>query len=146
MCHTCEPDRAMATVPAQRKVEGPPRGSCGECGCRIFLVGAALKDSLCKPCRTRQPQRQRNGPHSAKQLERQPAPAAGPARPIGDAGPGTGTRRCSMIMTQLRPAGRSRASVVQGKTPTSRWEMQVQGLPGAPFKGPFLARGRAPLR
>lgn len=39
--------------------------------------------------------------------------------------------RCSMIMMQLRPSGRNRASVVQGKTSTSRWEMQVQGLPGA---------------
>ncbi len=54
-------------------------------------------------------------------------------------------RRCSMIMTSLRPTGRSRASVVQGKTPTSRWEMQVQGLPGAPPRalplreGPFCA-------
>ncbi len=28
-------------------------------------------------------------------------------------------------------SGRKRASVVQGKTSTSRWEMQVQGLPGA---------------
>jgi len=37
-----------------------------------------------------------------------------------------------MIMMQLRRTTRSHASVVQGKTPTSRWEMQVQGLPGAP--------------
>ncbi|BCK72709.1 hypothetical protein Srufu_066620 [Streptomyces libani subsp. rufus] len=99
MCNTCEPDRAMATVPAQRKVEDPPRGSCGECGCRIFLVGPALEDSLCKPCRTRQPQRQRNGPHSAKQLERQPAPvsaeshaAVSRCRPVPSRpGPGAGT-------------------------------------------------------
>ncbi|WP_262371322.1 hypothetical protein [Streptomyces sp. WAC01526] len=52
MCGECEPDGAAATVPAQREVEGPPRGSCDECGCRIFLVGPALEDGLCKPCRT----------------------------------------------------------------------------------------------
>lgn len=52
VCSECESDHAAAAVPAQREVEGPPRGSCGECGCRIFLVGAALKDGLCKPCRT----------------------------------------------------------------------------------------------
>ncbi len=46
-----EPDHAAVTVPAQREVEGPPRGSCGECRCRIFLVGPALDDGLCKPCR-----------------------------------------------------------------------------------------------
>ncbi|MFJ9472458.1 hypothetical protein ACIRPV_33275 [Streptomyces caniferus] len=51
-CDECEPGGAAATVPAQREVEGPPRGSCGECGCRIFLVGPALEDGLCKPCRT----------------------------------------------------------------------------------------------
>ncbi|TSB20865.1 hypothetical protein FNJ62_20295 [Streptomyces benahoarensis] len=36
-------------------------------------------------------------------------------------------------MVQLRPRERrvERASVVQGKMPTNRWEMQVQGLPGA---------------
>lgn len=30
----------------------PRRGTCGDCGCRILLVGGALKDGLCKPCRT----------------------------------------------------------------------------------------------
>ncbi|RPK55899.1 hypothetical protein [Streptomyces sp. ADI95-17] len=52
----CEPQRAIggggAALPAPRELEGPPRGSCGECGCRIFLTGPALKDGLCKPCRT----------------------------------------------------------------------------------------------
>ncbi|MFE6738612.1 alpha/beta fold hydrolase [Streptomyces tubercidicus] len=46
---------------------------------------------------------------------------------------------------QLRPTGRNRASVVQGKTSTSRWEMQVQGLPGALPRGPSSYRGRAPF-
>jgi len=53
-------------------------------------------------------------------------------------------RRCSMIMMQLRPSGRNRASVVQGKTSTSRWEMQVQGLPGALPRGPS-SYGEGPL-
>ncbi|MFG2097238.1 hypothetical protein [Streptomyces sp. NPDC048612] len=51
-CGECGPDRAVAGVPAQRKVEGLPRGSCSECGCRIFQIGPALTDGLCKPCRT----------------------------------------------------------------------------------------------
>jgi hypothetical protein len=38
-------------VPAQWTVEGPERGTCGECGARIFMLGRALDDSLCKPCR-----------------------------------------------------------------------------------------------
>lgn len=47
-------------------------------------------------------------------------------------------------MMQLRSSGRNRASVVQGKTPTSRWEMQVQGLPGALSRGPS-SYGEGPL-
>lgn len=42
---------APAPVPAQREPEGPPRGSCGDCGARIFLTGRALEDGLCKLCR-----------------------------------------------------------------------------------------------
>ncbi|HET6354871.1 hypothetical protein [Streptomyces sp.] len=30
----------------------PPRGSCGECGCRIILTGPALEDGFCRLCRT----------------------------------------------------------------------------------------------
>ncbi|MFG2895073.1 hypothetical protein [Streptomyces sp. NPDC048248] len=51
-CGECEPERTAPVVPAQREVEGPTRGCCGECGCRIFLVGPALTDGLCKLCRT----------------------------------------------------------------------------------------------
>ncbi|MFG2569180.1 hypothetical protein ACGFR6_27605 [Streptomyces sp. NPDC048567] len=54
-CAQCEQDAAIhqpAVMPAQREPEGPPRGSCDECGCRILLMGPALEDSLCKPCRT----------------------------------------------------------------------------------------------
>ncbi|MCZ1012651.1 hypothetical protein [Streptomyces lydicus] len=51
-CGECEPDRSAPVVPAQRELAGPPRGSCTECGCRIFLVGSALTDGLCKLCRT----------------------------------------------------------------------------------------------
>jgi hypothetical protein len=42
---------APATVPAQREPEGPPRGSCGDCGARIVVIGRALEDGLCKLCR-----------------------------------------------------------------------------------------------
>ncbi|MFE0349507.1 hypothetical protein [Streptomyces griseoluteus] len=42
---------ASASVPAQRKVEGPPRGSCGDCGARIVVIGRAVEDGLCKLCR-----------------------------------------------------------------------------------------------
>lgn len=38
-------------VPVQRAVEGPARGTCGECSVVIFMTGHALDDSLCKPCR-----------------------------------------------------------------------------------------------
>ncbi len=55
-CQTCELQQAIdggaAGLPAPRRLEGPPRGSCGECRCRIFLTGPALEDCLCKPCRT----------------------------------------------------------------------------------------------
>ncbi|WP_327328709.1 hypothetical protein OG735_41320 (plasmid) [Streptomyces sp. NBC_01210] len=55
-CPDYELQRAInggaASLPAPRELEGPPRGSCGECGCRIFLTGPALEDGLCKPCRT----------------------------------------------------------------------------------------------
>ncbi|WP_381805476.1 hypothetical protein [Streptomyces niveus] len=54
-CTDCELQEAIntgGTVPERRAPKGPPRGSCSECGCRIFLTGHALKDGLCKPCRT----------------------------------------------------------------------------------------------
>jgi hypothetical protein len=56
-CVDCELEFAIChPVPAQARVswgsEGPPRGSCGECGARIMLIGNALDDGLCKPCRT----------------------------------------------------------------------------------------------
>ncbi|MEV8529277.1 hypothetical protein AB0451_34905 [Streptomyces sp. NPDC052000] len=53
ICPGCErqqtTEAAAATAP--RGLEGPPRGSCGECGCRIFLTGRAIEDGLCKLCR-----------------------------------------------------------------------------------------------
>jgi hypothetical protein len=42
--------RTPALVPAQLEPEGPPRGSCGGCGARIFIVGRVLEDGLCKVC------------------------------------------------------------------------------------------------
>ncbi|MFF7780416.1 hypothetical protein ACFZCG_39135 [Streptomyces tanashiensis] len=53
-CTDCDLEAAAARptdVPVQRAVEGPERGTCGECGARIFMIGHALDDSLCKPCR-----------------------------------------------------------------------------------------------
>lgn len=53
-CSDCElaaDEDAMAALPSPGELEGPPRGSCGECGCRIVLTGRALEDGLCKPCR-----------------------------------------------------------------------------------------------
>lgn len=38
-------------MPEPRELEGPPRSSCGDCGCRIFLTGRALQDGLCRLCR-----------------------------------------------------------------------------------------------
>jgi hypothetical protein len=32
--------------------DGIPRGDCGECGARIKLIGQALDDGLCLPCRS----------------------------------------------------------------------------------------------
>ncbi|MEU0119094.1 hypothetical protein ABZ137_36805 [Streptomyces bobili] len=53
-CADCVLDDAIrnpATVPAQREPEGPPRGSCGDCGARIVVIGRSLEDGLCKLCR-----------------------------------------------------------------------------------------------
>ncbi|WP_328884708.1 hypothetical protein [Streptomyces sp. NBC_00299] len=53
-CADCVLDDAVRNavpVPAQRELEGPPRGSCGDCGARIVVVGRALEDGLCKLCR-----------------------------------------------------------------------------------------------
>ncbi|MEE6269139.1 hypothetical protein V2E29_26325 [Streptomyces diastatochromogenes] len=54
VCRGCElqqaVDKGAAPLPAPQ-LEGPPRGSCGECGCRIFLTGRALEDGRCKLCR-----------------------------------------------------------------------------------------------
>ncbi|WP_329182191.1 hypothetical protein OG754_40360 (plasmid) [Streptomyces decoyicus] len=63
----CEPGRAATAGPEQRELEGPPRGRCGECGCKTFLVGPALTDGLCKPCRTEA---------AAASAAERPAPAA----------------------------------------------------------------------
>ncbi|MGZ2360964.1 hypothetical protein LRE75_30520 [Streptomyces sp. 372A] len=54
-CGECELQRAIdgtaSSMLAPREPEGPPRSSCGDCGCRIFLTGRALEDGLCKLCR-----------------------------------------------------------------------------------------------
>ncbi|GGR45892.1 hypothetical protein GCM10010219_59360 [Streptomyces netropsis] len=55
-CGACELDDAMArpapaVVVQQGVPDGPPRGSCGDCGVRILLTGRALEDGLCKLCR-----------------------------------------------------------------------------------------------
>lgn len=53
-CADCELDAALrrsARVPAPREPEGPPRSSCGGCGCVIFLTGRAVNTGLCKLCR-----------------------------------------------------------------------------------------------
>jgi hypothetical protein len=53
-CADCVLDdtaRNPVPVPAQRAPEGPPRGSCGDCGARIVVIGRALEDGLCKLCR-----------------------------------------------------------------------------------------------
>lgn len=41
-----------ATVPLAEAPRCSPRASCTTCGCVIRLVGPALNDGLCKPCRT----------------------------------------------------------------------------------------------
>ncbi|MFF1837985.1 hypothetical protein ACFVXE_27805 [Streptomyces sp. NPDC058231] len=55
ICRDCELQQAIdggaAWLPPPRELEGPLRGSCGECGCLIFLTGRALEDGLCKLCR-----------------------------------------------------------------------------------------------
>ncbi|MFI8301324.1 hypothetical protein ACIGCZ_36040 [Streptomyces nigra] len=55
-CGACKLDDAIdrpapAVVVQQRVPDGPPRGSCGDCGARIMLTGRALEDGLCKLCR-----------------------------------------------------------------------------------------------
>ncbi|WP_242434246.1 hypothetical protein [Streptomyces sp. CB01580] len=53
-CADCELDAAIGRptqVPVQQTPEGPPCGACGECGVWIYMIGHALTDGLCKPCR-----------------------------------------------------------------------------------------------
>ncbi|MFD7667798.1 hypothetical protein [Streptomyces sp. NPDC059788] len=53
-CVACVDDSVARPAPAvvkQRVPDGPPRGSCGDCGARIMLTGRALEDGLCKLCR-----------------------------------------------------------------------------------------------
>ncbi|WP_225102496.1 hypothetical protein [Streptomyces sp. CoH27] len=53
-CADCVLDDAFVVpgpVPAPCEPEGPPRGSCGDCGARIIVVGRAIEDGLCKLCR-----------------------------------------------------------------------------------------------
>ncbi|MFD3720125.1 hypothetical protein [Streptomyces sp. NPDC058674] len=53
-CADCELGAALrrsARVPAPREPEGPPRSSCGSCGCVIFLTGRAVDTGLCRLCR-----------------------------------------------------------------------------------------------
>ncbi|MFD9042547.1 hypothetical protein [Streptomyces bottropensis] len=78
-CVDCVLDDAVrnptpAPVPAQREPQGPPRGSCGDCGARILVVGRALEDGLCKLCREEA---------TALGAAFVPAPSAAPAVPAG---------------------------------------------------------------
>lgn len=59
-------------MPAPREPEGPPRSSCGECGCRIFLTGRAIEDGLCRLCREEAAALAASSPAA-------PEPPAGPA-------------------------------------------------------------------
>jgi hypothetical protein len=83
-CVDCELDEVIrhpAPVAAQREPAGPPRGSCGDCGARIFLTRRALEDGLCKLCR-----------EEAAALAAASAPAAAPR----SAGPATAEQQtCS---------------------------------------------------
>ncbi|MGW2612692.1 hypothetical protein ACWC4A_51890 [Streptomyces mirabilis] len=56
VCRICEVDDLIRRTPSDRRgaplePTGPPRGACGECGARIFVVGRAVEDGLCKGCR-----------------------------------------------------------------------------------------------
>ncbi|MDX3208455.1 hypothetical protein [Streptomyces scabiei] len=76
-CADCVLDDATrnpAPGPAQREPQGPPRGSCGDCGARIVVVGRALEDGLCKLCREEA---------AALGTAFVPAPSAAPAIPAG---------------------------------------------------------------
>ncbi|MFI0742683.1 hypothetical protein ACH4PU_32075 [Streptomyces sp. NPDC021100] len=54
-CADCGPDDAVGrdapAVPRQRVTVGPPRGFCGDCGARMPMVGRALEEGQCTPCR-----------------------------------------------------------------------------------------------
>ncbi|MFJ4569043.1 hypothetical protein ACIP4U_36405 [Streptomyces caelestis] len=51
-CAACNAIARPAPAVVQQQVpDGPPRGSCGDCGARIMLTGRALEDGLCKLCR-----------------------------------------------------------------------------------------------
>ncbi|MEU6405431.1 hypothetical protein [Streptomyces sp. NPDC046985] len=55
-CTDCTADDAVRRPAAKKAVldlpPGPPRGTCTGCCTRIFLVGRALADGLCPPCRS----------------------------------------------------------------------------------------------
>ncbi|MGV4982237.1 hypothetical protein ACVB8X_34245 [Streptomyces sp. NRAIS4] len=48
---TCPRSTTGARTRHEPAATGAPRGTCGACGCRILLIGPALADALCKPCR-----------------------------------------------------------------------------------------------
>ncbi|MEV6048405.1 hypothetical protein [Streptomyces xanthochromogenes] len=55
-CPVCELDTVIAgtvspLVEVQQVPQGPPRGSCTDCGARIMLIGRSLATGLCKLCR-----------------------------------------------------------------------------------------------
>ncbi|MET7604915.1 hypothetical protein ABZS96_20790 [Streptomyces avermitilis] len=49
-CTQCVPSAPFRPAP-EHVLPAPPRSVCRDCGCRINLLGPALGDQLCKPCR-----------------------------------------------------------------------------------------------
>jgi hypothetical protein len=88
-CRHQRPIQGGVPATAARDPEGPPRGTCGECGCRILLTGPALTDGLCKPCR------------------REAA-----------AGPDTDTHAAAVAVEQVRCAGRDGVACGRPALPT----------------------------
>jgi hypothetical protein len=87
-CTQCVPSAQFGPAP-EHVLPAPPRSNCRDCGCRINLLGPALRDQLCKPCRE-----QLRAPATSTAPERQRASA----RCVGGSG-----ETCDRLALPTRP-------------------------------------------
>ncbi|WP_411078316.1 hypothetical protein [Streptomyces sp. cmx-10-25] len=122
-CADCDLETAAARpadVPVRRIVQGPERGTCGNCDVLIFMTGRALDDGLCKPCREELHPQSASTPRTIVAVAAPAQPRAAtpaPAEPVEEPGPRTcqgqeGSAPCTREALALRRF--CRRHVVQG--------------------------------